>query len=130
NYAFATCDMDTGGGPAHTGFKVIGDSQNRWVRTRRIWNQHAYHVTNVGDDGKIPRNEAPNWKQPGLDNFRQNVQTKNTFAAPDLLPVDFHATYEKCGGGTITLVATVLNQGAAGAPAGVPVTFYFVGPNQ
>src|SRR5439155_9556344 len=38
NYAINTCDQDTGGGASHTGFKVIGDAMNRWVRTRRIWN--------------------------------------------------------------------------------------------
>lgn len=28
---------------------------------RPIWNQFQYHVTNVGDDGGIPRVEAPSW---------------------------------------------------------------------
>ncbi len=129
NYAFTTCDQDVGGGASHTGFKVLGDAQNRWVRTRRIWNQHTYHVTNVGDDGRVPTSEASNWTQSGLNNFRQNVQTHNLFAAPDLLPRDLHADTDQCAMGVITLVATVLDQGAAGVPAGVPVTFYFVGQN-
>ncbi len=29
------------------GIRVFGDSKGQWVRTRRVWNQHAYHVTNV-----------------------------------------------------------------------------------
>ncbi len=126
NYAFGACDD---GSPSHTGFKVIGDSKNRWVRTRRLWNQHTYHVTNVADDATVPKVEANNWQQPGLNDFRQNVQTKNVFAAPDLVPRDLHALYDQCGGGKITLVATVLNQGEAGVPAGVPVTFYTVDMN-
>ncbi|MSP61595.1 MAG: hypothetical protein EXR72_14905 [Myxococcales bacterium] len=129
NYGINMCDQDLGGGMSHSGFKVIGDAQDRWVRTRRIWNQHAYHVTNVGDDARVPKVEPSNWGQPGLNNFRQNVQTKNVFAAPDLVPKDLHALYDQCLKNVITLVATVLNQGAASAPPGVPVTFFWAGPN-
>lgn len=123
NYAINTCD--TGGGSS-TGFKVIGDTQNRWVRTRRIWNQHTYHVTNVNDDGSIPTTEDNNWTKTGLNNFRQNVQTKNTLAAPDLVPRGLRQTFDLCTQGQIVIVATVFNQGAATAAAGVPVTFYAV----
>jgi hypothetical protein len=123
NYGIDTCDQSLGGGPSHTGFRVIGDAMNRWVRTRRIWNQHTFHVTNINDDATVPQDELPNWRQPGLNDFRQNVQTKNLFAAPDLVPRDFNSLDDKCAA-QITLVVRVLNQGAATVPAGVPVTFY------
>ncbi|MBI3245681.1 MAG: VCBS repeat-containing protein [Deltaproteobacteria bacterium] len=55
------------------GIFVYGGRNNDWVRTRRIWNQHAYHVTNVNEDGTIPKNEQPNWLTPGLNNFRTNT---------------------------------------------------------
>ena len=55
------------------------------MRTRRVWNEHAYHVTNVNEDGTIPKHELPNWTQPGLDNFRQNKQPGSEFAAPDAI---------------------------------------------
>jgi hypothetical protein len=108
---------------------VIGDAMNRWVRTRRIWNQHAYHVTNVADDATIPKSELPSWAQPGLNDFRQNVQTHNVFAAPDLVPRDLRTVKDKCAMDVLTLVAAVVNQGEATAPAGIPVTFYLVGQN-
>jgi hypothetical protein len=40
--------------------------------SRRIWNQHAYHVTNVLEDGRIPRNMPASWKS--LNTFRTNSQ--------------------------------------------------------
>ncbi|MBA2664092.1 MAG: VCBS repeat-containing protein, partial [Bradymonadaceae bacterium] len=40
--------FDEAGGPSH-GIRVIKDRENRWVSTRPVWNQHAYHVTNVCD---------------------------------------------------------------------------------
>ena len=34
---------------------AIGRAPGAWMNTRRIWNQHAYHVTNVHEDARIPR---------------------------------------------------------------------------
>jgi hypothetical protein len=123
NYIIDRCDQALGGGLSHTGFKVIGDVPGRWLRTRRIWNQHAYHVTNINDDGTVPKDEPDNWSQAGLNNFRQNVQSKGLFAAPDLVVRDVHALLGRCMDRTVTIVATVINQGSATAPAGVSVAF-------
>jgi hypothetical protein len=54
------------------GVYVFGDPEDAWVPTRRIWNQHTYHITNVAADGSIPVVELNNWDQPGLNNFRLN----------------------------------------------------------
>jgi hypothetical protein len=29
------------------GVTVIGDLEQSWVPARKIWNQHAYHITNM-----------------------------------------------------------------------------------
>ncbi len=51
--------------------QVLRDREERWVQARRIWNQHTYHVTNVREDGTIPRWEQPWWR---LNNtFRINT---------------------------------------------------------
>jgi len=52
--------------------QVTADVEDRWIQARRIWNQHAYHVTNVREDGTIPMFEAPSWEQ--LNTFRTNAQ--------------------------------------------------------
>lgn len=81
-------------GPAYRGIVAFGDRANGWVGTRTLWNQHAYHVTNICDDrdtacappntyGSIPRVEKPSWLVPWLNNYRQNVQDKGLFDAPD-----------------------------------------------
>src|SRR5262249_39166195 len=45
------------------GIRVYKDAANRWVSSRKIWNQHAYAVTNANADGTIPQtsNWAANW---------------------------------------------------------------------
>ncbi len=110
---------DATGAIAQSGVRIFGDTAGSWVRTRRIWNEHAYHVTNVNEDGTIPKQELPNWKQPGLNNFRQNKQPGSEFAAPDAVV----AIAPVCTG-PYGLVATVTNIGEAPLPAGVVVGFY------
>lgn len=111
------------GGGKTAGVRVFGDANGNWVRTRRIWNEHPYHVTNVNEDGSIPAVELPNYKQPKLNNFRQNVQPLGEFSAPDLVA----AIFPVCGA-SYSLAARVRNIGEAAVPAGVPVGFYLGDP--
>jgi hypothetical protein len=107
------------------GIRVFRDVADRWVRSRMIWNQHAYHVTNVGDEGRIPRLSAAmlNWTTPGLNNFRQNVQGAPVpGAAPDITS---RADALVCdSGGAATIRATVCNRGTDIVGTGVAVGFY------
>jgi len=52
--------------------QVTADLEDRWIQARRIWNQHAYHVTNVREDGTIPQFEPPSWES--LNTIRTNAQ--------------------------------------------------------
>lgn len=82
-----TCPAEPGAasGTKQAGVRIFGDKEGKWVRTRRVWNQHNYHVTNVAEDGTIPRNPSDNWLVAGLNNFRQNSAPGGQFAAPDLV---------------------------------------------
>ncbi len=102
-----------------SGVRIFGDTAGNWVRTRRVWNEHAYHVTNAGEDGSIPTVEAANYANPSLNNFRQNKQPGSEFAAPDAIV----SLAPQCSG-PYGLVATVTNIGEAALPAGVVVGFY------
>ncbi len=60
---------------SHSGqpaLQAIRDVKDRWIQARRIWNQHAYYVTNVREDGTIPQNPVNNWET--LNTFRTNAQ--------------------------------------------------------
>ncbi len=105
------------------GIFVYGDTLDQWVGTRRIWNQHSYHVTNISAAGAVPMSEVNNWDTPGLNNYRQNVQGAGVFNAPDLKVVALEVLLDGCPT-TATLRARITNEGNLGAPAGVPVSFY------
>ncbi|WP_434424862.1 FG-GAP repeat domain-containing protein [Nannocystis pusilla] len=46
---------------APKGISVIGDEALSWRPGRKIWNQFAYSITNVADDGTIPAMPVHNW---------------------------------------------------------------------
>lgn len=116
SYSSIICPTDSS---KQAGIRVFGDTEGKWVRTRRIWNQHTYHVTNVLEDGTIPAVEPDNWTQPRLNNFRQNVQPQGEFSAPDLV-VSVRPNCE----GTYALIARVRNIGEAAVEAPVDVGLY------
>ena len=99
------------------GIEIWEDTDNNWVRTRRIWNQHAYHVTNIDEDGQVPRVAEVNWLNPRLNNFRQNVQPDGLFDAADLIA---EVELTDCIVGANAAV-TITNEGALGVAAGVNV---------
>jgi hypothetical protein len=116
NYAFS--------GP--TGIRVYRDRKDGWVNTRRIWNQHAYSVTNINDDGTVPAHPVANWRTPGLNTFRSNSQgsgVTSPFAAADVTVTEVTSTCDRTTG-TLRLNARVSNQGDAAVSAGMRVAFY------
>jgi len=118
------CDMNNvcqHAGGMH-GVFVYGDSFDSWVKTRPVWNQFGYHVTNFEFDGgvwDVPQNETANWLS--FNNYRQNVQGGALFPVPDL---QIELTASPLCPTEVKLVAKVSNDGSAGAPPGVEVSFY------
>jgi hypothetical protein len=106
---------------------VYGSTTANWVRTRRIWSAHTYHVTEITEDALVPMSEARNWEATGLNNFRQNVQPDGALAAPDLVVRDLALELAACETET-RLRLRVVNVGRAGAPAGVPVEIFAADP--
>jgi hypothetical protein len=114
---------DPGYDGERNGLFVYGDARDQWMRTRRIWNQHAYHVTNVTPSGEIPAVESNNWELAGLNNYRQNVQGDGVYNAPDLVVIALEVDLTGCPA-SVDLGARVANEGNLGVAAGVPVAFY------
>jgi hypothetical protein len=107
------------------GILVIGDANDTWVNTRKIWNQHSYHITNVNDDASIPQYETDNWSI--YNNYRQN-QLNNPFVAFDLsasyLRVDSITTP-----GSAVITARIGNSGALPITNSFFVAFYNGNPD-
>jgi hypothetical protein len=107
------------------GIRVYKDAKDRWVRSRTIWNQHAYAVTHVNEDGTIPKTSAwaDNWTTPGLDNFRQNVPGQGN--GQDIGDLTAQAGPDfTCQGSSAAMSVPICNRGSAPVGANIPVGFY------
>lgn len=104
--------------------RVYGAKNNDWVNTRRIWNQPSYHVTNINDDGSIPKNEAPSWLLN--NNYRSNVPTSQN--ANPYLAADISASFVRVDmvnyPASVTITARIGNGGAKQAATGIRTAFY------
>lgn len=103
-----------------TGIMVFGDANDTWVNTRKIWNQHAYSITNVNDDGTIPRVAANNWES--FNNFRQN-EMLNPFGCEEVTASRL-AVDQANSPASVELSATIGNGGLLDLAPGTPVSFY------
>ncbi len=107
------------------GVRVVGDADNSWMPARPVWNEHAYAITNVNDDGTIPAAPATNWLT--YNNFRSGDLSAATGGAlSDAIPVEGHVCTKECANGRLSIVVGLGNQGTADLPAGVAISAYAV----
>ena len=93
-----------------TGITVIGDLDQSWAPARPIWNQYSYHITNVRNDGSIPRIQTENWLT--WNSFR----TGGTELGPshwlaDLRPRPGEICTETCDRDQVSLYLPIVNRG-------------------
>ena len=111
---------------SYAGIRVFRDRHDGWVNTRRLWNQHAYSITHVNDDGTIPAHPPAPWLA-GFNSFRSNTQgtlLTSPFAAPDVRLVSVAPSTCAPGGSRQRLLARVRNAGEASVSPGLAVAFY------
>ncbi len=99
----------------YNGITIIGDATNSWRPSRPVWNQFAYHITNVGDDGDIPADQEPNWDR--WNNFRAGgtLYGLSTDLA-DLSPGTPEICSLRCDAGVVEVIIPVQNTGLADTP--------------
>jgi FG-GAP-like repeat len=125
-------EPDTGAmhAPPTSGVIVYQDPMNRWTPSRAIWNQNAYHITNVNDDGTVPIPEKANWTS--WNNYRQNTQSMFQMGGPKADYTGGQSTSIDNGQADCTTVwtlrANLCNRGTDVVQPGVPGAFYRTDP--
>ena len=119
-----TSDLADGiGVPSRTrGLRVIGDAADHWVAARPVWNEHAYHISNVAEDSyTIPAHEDPSWL--AHNTYRANVApVTGAFASPDLSASAI--SIDVSGFPEIRATVRIGNGGTVFSGAGTTVAFY------
>ncbi|MEZ4231608.1 MAG: CARDB domain-containing protein [Polyangiaceae bacterium] len=113
----------------NNGIEMWGDANDLWVSARRIWNQHAYHVTNVTEGGSIPRFEPESWKPYNgrlYNTYRSNPRSFGV--APNLVvqAIQITSPGATCGqlNDEIEITVQISNIGDLRVGPGVTVAFY------
>ncbi len=116
-------------GQTGNGIEVWGDASDSWMSARRIWNEHAYHVTNVTESAGIPLFEPRSWASyagRSYDTYRS--QPRSYGVAPDLTigRVQASSPDAACGtlGTMLDIVVRVENRGDLRVGADTVLTFY------
>ncbi len=106
------------------GVSVIGDQDKSWRPGRKIWNQHAYNITNIGDHGEVPEKPEANWAS--YNNFRSgDLSAADGLLAPDLQMLSPQSCINECGGPDIVNIWVQLgNTGGAPLLAGAVIEVY------
>jgi hypothetical protein len=112
----------------NNGLEVWGDANDLWVSARRVWNQHAYHVTNVTESVSLPRFEPESWKPYNgriYNTYRSNPRSFGV--APDLIVrgVQLSAPGSGCAtlAGELDITVEIANVGDLRVGPGVVVSF-------
>ncbi|MFZ6640832.1 carboxypeptidase regulatory-like domain-containing protein [Undibacterium sp. TC4M20W] len=104
------------------GLRAFSDVNNSWVAVRKIWNQHSYHITNINDDGSVPRFEKNSWDVSNT--YRLNARV----GAPATAVPDITASYIRVNdqGATkpSTFTVRIGNAGLLPILAGTKVAYY------
>jgi hypothetical protein len=101
--------------PGNTLHGVFVFGNDAWVASRKIYNQHTYHITNVNEDATIPEIEESG------TTFRKNAPAGCPYLFPDLTASFLRVT---AVGAAYDLTVRIGNGGANPVPDGVPITFY------
>lgn len=109
--------------PGWQGISVFGDATGSWAPTTPVWNQHAYHITNVEDDLSIPTHPVMNWNS-GHNSFRAGgLRDRPGLVAPDL-EVDVISVCWTCVPAWVELAAQVTNRGTNEVTQDISVSLY------
>jgi hypothetical protein len=103
------------------GVIALQDPLDRWVRTRAIWNQYAYHIDNIGDDGSVPTRTTAFWRTHNT--YRANRQGEVPLNSPDVVVSAFSVSTTECPP-ELTFSVTITNRGTRAIEAGLPVSLY------
>lgn len=109
------------------GVRVLRDRLDRWASSRAIWNQHAYSVTNINEDGTVPDMAAwkPNFKEAELNHFRQNAQGATSVDdIPDVTGKLDATNLCTIYSDKLVLTGRVCNRGNRAVGSALPASFY------
>jgi hypothetical protein len=86
---FLVVSGDYGGVTTTHGVSAYQGRNNDWVNTRALWNQYTYHITNINDDGSVPKAEDYSWEKSNTYRANRSTHLYSCVAPTALLTESF-----------------------------------------
>lgn len=102
------------------GVGVLGDTDG-FAAALSTWNQHAYSITNIENDGEVPVSRDENFED--INNFRAGPPISYVFKDKNILG-EIIDLCERCGAGELTVWWALGNNGAEDIEDDVQVEFW------
>ncbi len=105
-----------------------------WIRSRAVWNQFMYNITNINDDFTVPRSPTKNHFIPSLNNYLTQspyltFSGVGIYKAPDAIINVLNTSLSGyCPGDSIKIVYEVCNVGDVPLGDSIPISFYQENP--
>jgi len=109
------------------GVFVYRDKLDRWASSRNLWNQSNYTITNINDNGSIPKTSEwmQNFKDPKLNNYRQNRQGATSQDLADITgALDAATACQLTADNKVIFTGRICNRGLRGIGSNMPAAFY------
>lgn len=101
---------------------VYGDADATWADAREIWNQHAYGITNINDDGTVPVNPTPSWSD--TNTWHAGISLSSFADGVDLGVEILEVCEDECAVNRVFVTWRVFNYAEQPLPAGMDLTLY------
>ena len=101
---------------------VYGDRDASWAPGRKLWNQHAYSITNINDDLTVPTTATPNFTT--FNSWHSALDRVDGTPLVDLAADVVDLCLDDCDEGTVLVTLRLLNRSEAAIDAGTPMAVY------
>jgi hypothetical protein len=113
----------------HAGFStamsVYGDADESWPPARKIWNQHAYSITNINDDLSIPVEATPNFTL--YNNYHAAIDRAAGYElADDVSSMIADVCIDECDSGRVLVTVQLINLSEAPLYSALDLALYAV----
>lgn len=101
---------------------VYGDVNDSWMPARKVWNQHAYDITNINDDLSVPLDPTPGFAD--TNTWHSAIATTGESLVNDVSAEILEICEDDCDQGYVWVTARALNYAAEDLEAGLHVALY------
>jgi outer membrane protein assembly factor BamB len=101
---------------------VYGDRDASWAPGRKVWNQHAYSISNVNDDLTVPQTAVQNFTT--FNSWHSTLDRVDGSPLIDLAADVVDVCLDDCDEGTVLVSFRLLNRSESAIDVGTPMAVY------